>query len=186
MERSVLNENQFYIRKMLPDENVSEFDCSDVALNSFIQETAPNFQKALLSVTYVLTLKTDPGKVLGFFSLANDSIALSNFSKLAEFKSFRRLRGLHDQKRLRSYPAVKLCRIGVDQSVRGLGAGTMLLDYVKTNLVTDPKSACRFVSVDAYIDVIPFYEKNGFCLLNDDDKDSEKTRLLYFDLKEIA
>ena len=47
------------------------------------------------------------------------------------------------------------------------------------------KTGCRFLTVDAYKAAVPFYEKNGFVPLNDDDIDAP-TRLLYFDLKDIA
>ena len=40
---------------------------------------------------------------------------------------------------------------------------------------------CRFVTVDAYRSAMPFYEKNGFLPLLEED-DGEMTRLLYFDL----
>lgn len=46
------------------------------------------------------------------------------------------------------------------------------------------ETGCRFITVDAYANAIPFYVRNGFVPLNDDDKD-EPTRLLYFDLNEV-
>ena len=49
----------------------------------------------------------------------------------------------------------------------------------------DNKSGCRFLTVDAYADAVPFYLKNGFVPHNDDDKDDE-TRLLYFDLNDVS
>ena len=42
---------------------------------------------------------------------------------------------------------------------------------------------CR-PTVDAYAAAIPFYLKNGFVPLNDEDID-EPTRLLYFDLNDL-
>lgn len=47
------------------------------------------------------------------------------------------------------------------------------------------KSGCRFITVDAYAAAIPFYVKNEFVALTDEDKDST-TRLLYFDLNDIS
>ena len=51
--------------------------------------------------------------------------------------------------------------------------------------VNDNKTGCRFLTVDAYADVIPFYTKNDFVALDDNDTDA-RTRLLYFDLNDIA
>ncbi len=56
-----------------------------------------------------------------------------------------------------------------------------MLDFIKSYFVNDNKTGCRFLTVDAYADAVPFYIKNGFAPLNDDDKD-DSTRLLYFDL----
>ena len=43
----------------------------------------------------------------------------------------------------------------------------------------------EIVVVDAYAAAVPFYEKNGFIPLNNEDVDSA-TRLLYFDLNDIV
>ena len=48
----------------------------------------------------------------------------------------------------------------------------------------DNKTGCRFITVDAYAAAIPFYLKNGFVPLNDDDID-DPTRLLFFDLNDL-
>ena len=51
--------------------------------------------------------------------------------------------------------------------------------------VLENKTGCRFLTVDAYAAAVPFYMKNGFVPLNDEDVDSA-TRLLYFDLNDIV
>lgn len=43
------------------------------------------------------------------------------------------------------------------------------------------RSACRFITVDAYLAAVPFYEKCGFMFLSEKDRDSQ-TRAMYFDL----
>ena len=50
--------------------------------------------------------------------------------------------------------------------------------------VLENKTGCRFLTVDAYAAAVPFYEKNWFIPLNNEDVDSA-TRLLYFDLNDI-
>ena len=42
-------------------------------------------------------------------------------------------------------------------------------------------SAFRFLTVDAYLSAIPFYEKHDFEFLIPDD-DNKHTRLMYFDI----
>jgi hypothetical protein len=46
-------------------------------------------------------------------------------------------------------------------------------------------SAFRYVTVDAYLSAVPFYEKNGFVHLTKKDED-EHTRLMFFDMMDIA
>lgn len=86
---------------------------------------------------------------------------------------------------LKSYPAVKICRLGVDKRTKGVHMGSFLLDFIKSHFIIDNKTGCRFLTVDAYADAIPFYQKNGFIPLNEEDADAA-TRLLYFDLATIA
>lgn len=76
--------------------------------------------------------------------------------------------------------------MAVDKSVKGMSVGSLLMDFIKTYFISDNKTGCRFITVDAYVGAIPFYIKNGFSPLNSDDEDSEFTRLFYFDLNDIA
>ena len=118
----------------------------------------------------------ESGKVLAYFSLANDKVSLSDFESKTEFNRFRKHR---------SYPAGKLCRLAVDNAVRSLHLGSYLVKFIKSYFVADNKTGCRFLTVDAYADAIPFYLKNGFIPLNEDDA-GQATRLLFFDLNDIA
>lgn len=172
------------IRRLNEDEIVPFFDCGDADLNDFITNSAQAYLKAKLAVTYVLIDRTSPYKVIAFCSLANDRISLSDFESKTDFNRFRRFQHFPQSKRLKSYPAVKICRLGVDKEMKGRSAGTILLDFIKTYFTVDNKTGCRFLTVDAYANAIPFYQKNGFVILNEDDKD-DPTRLLFFDLNDV-
>lgn len=174
--------NRYEVRKLSADEQVKSFNCGDVDLNDFILNEAAPYRKAMLAVTYVFEDKVTK-QIAAFFSLANDKVSLSDFENKTEFNRFRKNRFVNE-KRLRSYPAVKLCRFGVDESLKGQSIGTILLRFIKSYFVIDNKTGCRFITVDAYANAIPFYMRNGFVPLNDDDKD-DPTRLLYFDLNEV-
>ena len=174
--------NRYEVRKLSADEQVKSFNCGDADLNDFILNEAAPYRKAMLAVTYVFEDKVTK-QAAAFFSLANDKVSLSDFENKTEFNRFRKNRFVNE-KRLRSYPAVKLCRFGVDESLKGQSIGTILLRFIKSYFVLDNKTGCRFITVDAYANAIPFYVRNGFVPLNDDDKD-EPTRLLYFDLNEV-
>lgn len=59
------------------------------------------------------------------------------------------------------------------------------MDLLKDNLIkSNSLSAFRYITVDAYLSAIPFYEKNGFALLNEKDM-NEHTRLMFFDRMDI-
>lgn len=139
-------QSTFQIRKLESDERIESFDCGDADLNDFILNESLFYREALLAVSYVFEDKAT-GEVATYFGLANDRVSLSDFADKTEFNRFRRKR-FPNEKRMKSYPAGKLC---------------------------------RFVTVDAYRSAMPFYEKNGFLPLLEED-DGEMTRLLYFDL----
>lgn len=63
--------------------------------------------------------------------------------------------------------------------------GTFLIDFITTLFVTDNKSGCRFLTVDAYSHAIPFYLKNDFAFLSSEDE-NHHTRLMYFDLSDLS
>ena len=178
-----INYEQLRVRKLNPAEHIASFDCGDEDLNGFILEEAPLYRKELLAVTYVVE-DSESGKVLAYFSLANDKVSLSDFESKTEFNRFRKHRFVNE-KRLRSYPAGKLCRLAVDNAAKNLHIGSNLIRFIKRYFITDNKTGCRFLTVDAYADAIPFYLKNGFIPLNEDDAD-QATRLLFFDLNDIA
>lgn len=182
MEREEI-ESKYSIRKLQNGEEIDLFDCGDEDLNDFILNEAKLYRKELLAVSYVLE-RVDDHLVHAYFSMANDRVSLADFESKTEFNRFRKIRFVNE-KRMKSYPAVKLCRLAVDKSLKGQSIGTYLLNFIKSFFVVNNKTGCRFLTVDAYAAAIPFYEKNGFVPLNGDDKDAP-TRLLYFDLKDIA
>ena len=174
---------QTRIRKLQPGETVAAFDCGDSDLNEFILKEATLYREALLAVTYVVE-DSESNAVLAYFSLANDRVSLSDFENKTEFNRFRKHRFVNE-KRLRSYPAAKICRLAVENSVKGMHLGSYLIDFIQSYFVEDNKTGCRFLTVDAYADAIPFYLKNGFIPLNEDDV-GQATRLLFFDLNDIV
>ena len=171
--------------RLRPAKAVKHFDCGDRDLNDFILNRASAFQKYLIAVTYACVSIDDASKVYAYCSLANDKVAITDFKDRTEFNRFRKKRGFPNEKRLKSYPAVKLCRLGVETSAKGRQIGTTVLDYIKSMFVIENKTGCRFLTVDAYLDAVPFYEKNGFRRMNAEDNDPH-TRLMYYDLMDIV
>ena len=174
------NLDNYYIRRLQENETIKSFDCGDDDLNDFIMNRADDYHKAMLAVTYVFEHKAS-GKIIGYFSLANDKVSIDDFVSNTEFNRFRRKR-FTNEKRIRSYPSVKICRLGIDNDFRGYGVGTKLINFIKLFYSKDNKAGCRFLTVDAYHNAVAFYERNMFQILRDDDR---KTHLLYYDLNEM-
>ena len=177
-------DRQLVVTKLDATETVKAFNCGDDDLNDFILRESQLYRKEKLAVTYVLKDIEDTANehILAFFSLSNDRISMSDFDNKTQYNRFSRR--FNNHKRLKSYPAAKIGRLGVDASVKGLSIGSKLLQFIKTYFIDDNKTGCRFITVDAYADAIPFYLRNGFVPLNDEDID-EPTRLLYFDLNDL-
>lgn len=178
--------DEFYsgygIRKLALDEHIAMFSCGDDDLDDFILNDAPLYREALLAVTYIIERNLDK-EVVGYFSLANDRIAIKDFPSNNEFNKFRRHRFVNE-KRLTNYPSVKLCRFALNNVVKGQRIGSILLDFLKRYFMSDNKTGCRFITVDAYRTAEPFYQKNGFLYLSSADED-KPTRLMFYDLINI-
>ena len=182
MEHIFENFDDYHIRRLQQGERIESFDCGDEDLNDFIINESHHYRDALIAVTYVYEHRVT-GEIIAYFSLANDRVSVTDFESKTEFNRFRKHRFVNE-KRIRSYPAVKICRLGVSHSVRGQGVGSILLDFVKSYFLVDNKTGCRFVTVDAYIDAVPFYERNDFLHLKGLDEDPV-TRLLFYDLNDM-
>lgn len=175
----------FKIVRLNSIDAAKSFDCGDKDLNDFLLNRAADFQNYRLAVNYACVDVDDASKVYAYCSLACDKVAMADFKDKTEFNRFRREQGFPNPKRLKSYPAVKLCRLGVDVSARKKQIGTTIIDYIKSMFSVDSKAGCRFLTVDAYLDAVPFYIKNKFRFMNSEDHDPH-TRLMYYDLMNIA
>jgi GNAT superfamily N-acetyltransferase len=170
----------FSLIRLSVDYVIKPFDCGDNDLNDFLLQDAHNFTKELFAVTYIIE---NESKSVAFFSVLNDKISAEEFVSNRKYKST-----LRDQfpknKQFRSYPAVKIGRLGVDLEFQNIGLGTEILDYIKMLFVNNNRTGCRFITVDAYRQSLHFYEQNNFQFLDQKDID-EDTRLMYFDLSII-
>ena len=70
--------------------------------------------------------------------------------------------------------------------MHGTGLGSELMTSLKFLLQEKHiVSAFRFITVDAYINAIPFYEKNDFKLLMPNDP-NEHTKTMFFDMFSLS
>lgn len=167
----------FEIKRLSNDSVIDGFDCGNEDINRFLDEDAMDYQDGLLAVTYLAIANN---RVLSYFCLLNDKLA---YLPGDDKKSWNKLnRKVNNHKRLKSYPAVKIGRLGTQKDISGQGLGREIIDFVKYSLAFNNKTGCRFLTVDAHKDAIGFYLKCGFTFFTETDRDDD-TRLMYFDLK---
>lgn len=96
----------------------------------FVLNEVGFYRSALLSVTYVVEDKATD-EVLAYFSLSNDKISISDFESRTDFNRFRKHKFVNE-KRLRSYPAIKIGRLAIARSAQRQSIGTYLLEFIET------------------------------------------------------
>ncbi len=96
--------------RLAGDAEIPPFDCGDSDLNDFLVSDAKHYLAELLAVTYLVI---DGGKVAAFFSLSNDRLTCAPDDSGAKRIWNRLQRKIPNIKRRRSYPAVKIGRLGV-------------------------------------------------------------------------
>lgn len=143
----------------------------------------PLYYKVRLATSYVLE-DIISGEVYGYFSLAHDRISLTDFPSNSAYNRFRK-RFFAQGKMFKSYPALKICRLATNKNCHGEGIGRMIVNLIIGSYRKDNKAGCRFITVDAYADALPFYDKMGFSPLSKEDEGAA-TRLLYFDLESVS
>ncbi|MBR6295019.1 MAG: GNAT family N-acetyltransferase [Treponema sp.] len=170
---------QYDIQKFENDIPTEGFDCGDEDLNDFMKNEIQFYKNQLIAMPYVVVEKGKTDRVLAYFTLSNDKIAVTDFISNNQFNKFKK-KNFNKEKYLRSYPSVKIGRLGISKELQGAGIGTNIIDFIKLYFLEDNKTGCRFITVDAYNAAVPFYKKNGFDFLIK--KDENPTQLMYFDL----
>ncbi|MDR2564247.1 MAG: GNAT family N-acetyltransferase [Prevotellaceae bacterium] len=177
--RNLLTATNSRLIRLEEDTLIKPFESEDNELNDFLHNDARNYLTTLLAATYLIQTNDE---TLAYFSLSNDSLIRSDM----ESAIWNRInRAIPNEKRRRTYPAVKIGRLAVAKKYAGMGFGKLILLTVREMYVTgQQRSGCRFIMVDAYRNAFLFYEKNGFRFLTQTDVDDE-TRIMYFDLKAV-
>lgn len=171
------------IVKIENTDTIKPFDCGDEDLNGFLTDDARYYREQMLAYTYILE---DDDYTIAFFSLLNDKVSQTEVSK----NLWRKLRKeIPHEKHFSSYPALKIGRLGVSTAHRGEGIGSDMISFIIQMILNTQAnvSACRFLTVDAYKEAVPFYLKNNFKrLVNEADEENVHTVPLYCDLKEVT
>jgi len=165
---------------------IKPFESELNEFNDFLFEDAKNYLTQKLAVTYLL--ETD-NETIAYFCIAHDCIRREMDRERMtadEKKIWNKInRKIPFLKQRGYYPSVKIGRLAVSKKYAGNGFGRIMLDMVaRMYMENEQKAGCRFISVDARIEVCDFYEKNGFKFLTNKDADKDQ-RAMYFDLQAI-
>ena len=165
--------------QLTSDYEMKPFDCGDAALNGFLCNEAKLFMKSRLAKTYLFC---EGDQIIGYFCLLNDKLSKQEIAN----RDWRKIKKLFPYaKHFGSYPAVKIGRFAVSVLYRNQGIGSRLMDIVIQYLMDDPGySSFRFLTVDAYLNAVPFYERNGFKKLTSTQEQND-TQAMYFDINSI-
>lgn len=182
VNRNSVSNSIFTLSPLNLDEykKIPERFCGEEDLDDFFHNDAEKYDKALICKTYKFVANQDEKKILGLVGLSNDAI---------RFESNKQLRKIPNDKRLRSFPAVKIARLGVLKQLHGAGIGTLMLNFLKYFFIFENRTACKYITLDAYPDAIKFYEKQNFIAVLEKDgtltESPKGIRSMFFHLSDI-
>lgn len=172
------------IIKLDLDTTILPFDCADAELNGFLFDDAKNHYKERVATTFLIINDVD---TIAYWSYLNDKITVSDLN--GNFEIFQQrisamLGKEIKEKEYKSFPSVKIGRLAVSKKYQKQGWGENVLRFTKELFITNNRTGCRFITVDAFRAAVDFYKKNGFIAMSSRDKKHD-TRQMYFDLNRI-
>ena len=131
-----------------------EFDCGVAALTAFLRKRANQEARTFASACFVFVPENDPGRIAGFYTLSQTSVALSDLPEAL-------------QRKLPHYPvlgATLIGRLARDLAFKGCGLGDRLLtDALRRALRHAGVIPAVVVVVDPKdLAAVAFYKRNGF------------------------
>ncbi|OAV70319.1 hypothetical protein Barb4_01435 [Bacteroidales bacterium Barb4] len=179
--------NELFLRRLRDNTELKSFDCVNSELNDFLFSDAKKHQEECIAQTYLIVSNEE---ILAYWCYLNDKISVSDMNGNRESFIKRiasRLGREIKDKEYESFPAVKIGRIAITakyQRSKDIRLGTYIINYTKQLFVSNNRTGCRFITVDAFREAIPFYLKNGFEFISSRDRKSE-TRQMYCDLLQL-
>ena len=146
------------------------FDCGNEALNNYLKRQASQDVKRRISRVFIARTPDNSQRILGYYTLSSLSIDLSSLPQ-------------HRVKKLPKHPlpAALIGRLGVDESVRSLGYGGLLLaNAIQRTLAVSSEIAIYAMVVDSIDEhAESFYLHYGFHHLE------PRSRRLFLPLKSL-
>lgn len=133
--------------------DLDSFDCGVLALNEYLQKYARQNHERNIGKTFVAQMKSESGKVLGFYTAVSSEID-SQMLPPPHSKGLPRYPA----------PAIRVGRLAVDKRHQGRGIGiALLIDALQRAERLSNEIGIYGVVVDAKDDqAVRFYQKYGF------------------------
>lgn len=170
--------NNYHYEKLSSKHDLSKFSCGVKDLDEFLKEDALKQQEKNLNVTYLAIYKTE---IIGYVSILADKVECRTITK--------------KEGKYNYYPAVKIGRLAIDKTYKGIGLGNDILDTICILIKKmSKKLGISFITVDAYCSARKFYLKNEFKyriihnpkkLKRNEKRDKTASIHMYKDLKKI-
>jgi GNAT superfamily N-acetyltransferase len=152
-----------------------------------LHEDAKSYYSEFLGVTYLVRFQKR--LLVAYFCLFMDKVVFDFAGKddpvRKAWKQFNKINKIHFNKQRKTYPAIKLGRVGVSVDCKGEGLGRHVVNMIISMILDSRDFGCRFLTVDAYEQAFGFYLKLGFAFLSSEDE-GQSTRQMYLDLKRLA
>jgi GNAT superfamily N-acetyltransferase len=144
----------FTIRKLEAADPTDGFDCGDKELNEYLTRYAyKNQERHMYGATYVAICPVPPGRVIGYFTIANTLIPRQGLPEKIT-KGSPKYEGI---------PAILLARFAVDKKVQGKKIGeTLLARCLDISLYVAKLCGARYIITDAYDSAATWYERYNF------------------------
>lgn len=166
-KKSFLKPSDLTYELLSEKHDLTDFDCEDVDYNDFIKNHALNHQRLKLGTTYLFFYQ---GKLVGYVTIA-----------MGDLKKEKASDELKNARPLRNIPCLFLAQMARDKSVKRLGVGDILIEWVIGKAMrASSEIACRFVLLECEDHNINVYERNGFSLIPKGKKD--KRNYMFYDL----
>lgn len=160
--------------------NINDFSCGDkkghIKLNNFLKEESLQNQKEYIGDTIICFNTENPNQILGFMTLLADRILMEK-PRLRE----RFFANVIMSSKYKSYPAIKIGRMAVQEELQRTGIGTYLFQLavaIAAQLNEKIGVDVRFLTVDAK-DIARIFYLEG---LKFKDLDEKNPNFLYYDI----
>lgn len=136
---------------------LNQFNCHLHSVNKFVKDSLKKQVKQGLSVAYVLLEEGGnghPDRFVGFYTIANHSIAVSAISALQR------------ESLPKTIPCIRLIMLGIHADDAKKGYGSQLMNHAFDVIKMSAQSVgCYGLYLDADTGAVAFYQKLGFVLL---------------------